>query len=383
MLGTQARFALSRRLRVGAFALVGACSLAQRVHAAPPAIQAILPRRYDRDEVVVKAGTQLELTLVAVDPDGDPLIVQAFGLPAGASFDPASRQLTWSPSLAEAQSGSHVVVFSVSDGTKEATRALSLTVVRNRAPVFFRRAYSLGVGQFGRVAFAADDADGDELGYRLLNPPPGATFDPVQGVLQWRPRADAAGLHRFRVCVSDGVAEVTEEFEVEVSAPSEEAWAAFLQPGGGFSGYLPRNAHADGADAGSFWGARVRVSLFSWLHRTEAPGPGYGRLYLGAEFLVSTEDGVAPLFGYAAGFELSIERNPTRRVLIPMYGLELGGLVHDELGNPFQATPFGGLVLFADRGVALSARGGYRWVPVRFDELSGAQLELVLDGHLW
>ncbi|HEU5074791.1 MAG TPA: hypothetical protein VFU02_11465, partial [Polyangiaceae bacterium] len=132
-----------------------------------------------------------------------------------------------------------------------------------------------------------------------------------------------------------------------------------------------------------FWGASVRISLFSWLHRSEAPGPGYGRLYLGAEFLLSSEDAIAPLFGYMVGFELSVERNPTRRLLIPMYGLEMGGLVHEEFGNPFQATPFGGLLLFADRGLSLSARGGFRWVPARFDELSGAHVELALDGHLW
>lgn len=353
-----------------------ACAVAGSVRAEPPSVQAILPRHYDRDEVVVKAGTQLELTLVVQDADGDPLVVQALGLPAGAAFDAELRRLSWSPK--RAQTGAHVVVFSVSDGTKEATRALSLTVVQNRAPVFFRRAYSLGVDQFGRVAFAADDADGDELSYRLLNPPPGAIFDPVQGLLQWRPGAEAAGRHRFRVSVSDGLAEVTDEFEVAVAAPSEQAWAAFLQPGASFSGYLPRSEAA-----GSFWGASVRVSLFTWLHRSEAPGPGYGRLYLGAEFLLSSEEAVAPLFGYMVGFELSVERNPTRRVLIPMYGLEMGGLVHEEFGNPFQATPFGGLVLFAEGGLSLSARGGFRWVPARFDELSGAHLELALDGHLW
>ena len=82
-------------------------------------------------------------------------------------------------------------------------------------------------------------------------------------------------------------------------------------------------------------------------------------------------------------FELSVERNPARRVLIPMYGLEAGGLVHEDLGYPFQVTPFAGLVIFAENEVSLSARGGYRWVPARFEELSGAELALMLDGHLW
>ena len=366
--------ALIRRLRLGACAFAGICALVQSVQAEPPTIDAILPRRYDRDEVIVRAGAKLELTLVTDDPDGDPLIVQAAGLPAGATFDAASRRLTWIPARAEA--GTHVVVFSVSDGRKEATRTVSLRVVQNRAPVFFRRAYSLAVGQFGRVAFAADDADDDELSYRLLNPPRGATFDPTLGLLQWRP--EAAGRHRFRVSVSDGLAEVTDEFEVVVSPASEDAWATFLQPGVGASAYLPR-----AADAGSFYGGTFHVSLISWIHRTQAPGPAYGHVYLSAEFLGNTEDEVAALFGYTAGFDLSFESNPRRRVLIPMYGVEVGGLVHQELGHHFQITPFGGLMLFASRAVAVSARGGYRCVPTRFDELSGAYAALLVDAHAW
>lgn len=352
------------------------------VHAEPlpedgaPRIVGLLPLAYDRPELSVKAGTRLELTLVAEDPDGDPLVVQALGLPPGASFDPALRRLSWTPTLAQA--GVHVVVLSVSDGRKEATRALSFTVVRNRAPVFFRRAYTLAIGQFGRIAFAADDADGDALTYRMLNPPPGAIFDPVQGVLQWRPEAQAVGRHQFRVSVSDGLAQVTDEFEVEVSPASEDAWATFLQPGVGPAFYFPR-----AADTGTFGGGTYHVSLLSWIHRTSAPGPAYGHVYLGAEFLSNTENGVTPLFGYMFGFDVSFEQNPSRRVLIPMYGVEAGGLVHEQLGKPFQITPFGGLVLFANRTVAVSLRGGYRCVPTRFAELSGAYSALMFDAHAW
>jgi len=377
VLGTSARLGLFRRLRIVAVAWFTVGSVhAETPENAAPRVIGLLPLAYDRPELVVKAGTKLELTLVAEDPEGDPLAVHALGLPPGAVFDPALRRLSWSPTLVQA--GVHVVVLSVSDGRKEATRALSLTVVRNRAPVFFRRAYTLGVGQFGRVAFAADDTDGDALTYRLLNPPQGAIFDPVQGLLQWRPDAKAVGQHRFRVSVSDGLAEVTDEFEVEVSPPIEDAWATFLQPGVGPVFYFPRNA-----DVGSFAGGTYHVSLLSWIHRTSAPGPAYGRVYLGAEFLSNTENGVTPLFGYMFGFDLSFERNPSRRVLIPTYGVEAGGMVHQQLGKPFQITPFGGLVLFANRTVAVSARGGYRCVPTRFAELSGAYAALIVDAHAW
>jgi hypothetical protein len=270
------------------------------------------------------------------------------------------------------------VILHVSDGTKEATRAIVLEVIQNHAPIFFQRAYTLAVNQFGRLVFGADDRDGDELSYRLANLPAGASFDPVLGVLQWRPAPDSVGKHRFKVSVSDGMAETKAEFEVEVAPASEDAWATFLQPGVGASAYLPRDP-----DAGSFYGGSLRVSLLSWIHRTPAPGPGYGRIYIGGALLASSEPELSPLFSYGMGFEVSFERNPTRRVLIPMYGLELGGLVHDELGSPFQLTPFGGLELFGDAAVSVSARGGYRVVPARLERLSGAELGLSLDAHLW
>jgi len=326
--------------------------------------------------VRVKAGAKLELWIVAEDADGDPLAATASGLPAGATFAPALLRLSWTPTAAQA--GDHVVIVHVSDGTKEATRAIVLEVIQNHAPIFFQRAYSLGVGQFGHLVFGADDSDDDELSYHLANLPAGASFDPVRGVLQWRPARGAVGKHRFRVSVSDGMAQTEAEFEVEVSPASEDAWATFLQPGVGASGYFPRDP-----DAGSFYGGSFRVSLLSWIHRSETPGPGYGRIYFGGELLASSESELSALFSYGVGFEVSIERNPTRRVLIPMYGLELGGLVHDELGSPFQLTPFAGLELFGDADISLSARGGYRVVPARFERLSGAHIGLSLDAHLW
>lgn len=400
MLETTARFELLRRLRLGTLSLALSSAAAGSAHATPaaappaaaaspaagaegpesdnaaPQILRLLPARYDQEHVRVRAGAKLELTIVAEDADGDPLAATALGLPAGAVFDPAVRRLSWTPTAA--QTGDHVVILHVSDGTKEATRTVSLEVIQNHAPIFFQRAYTLAVGQFGRLVFGADDRDDDVLSYRLAKLPAGATFDPVLGVLQWRPAPGSAGKHRFKVSVSDGMAQTEAEFEVEVAPASDDAWATFLQPGVGAAGYFPRDP-----EAGGFFGGSLRLSLLSWIHRSEAPGPGYGRIYIGGELLKSSEPELSAMFSYGVGFEVSFERNPTRTVLIPMYGLELGGLVHDELGSPFQLTPFGGLELFGDADVSLSARGGYRVVPARFERLSGAHLGLSLDAHLW
>jgi hypothetical protein len=89
------------------------------------------------------------------------------------------------------------------------------------------------------------------------------------------------------------------------------------------------------------------------------------------------------MFAYAAGLSLSLEKNPSRRSFIPVYGLEAGGFVHQLMGNPFFVTPYAGLHLFADRDVFITARGGYRLVPSQFTRLSGWHAVLAADVGLW
>ena len=47
----------------------------------------------------VDENRKLTFTVAATDPDGDALTYSADGLPAGATFDPATRQFSWTPGL--------------------------------------------------------------------------------------------------------------------------------------------------------------------------------------------------------------------------------------------------------------------------------------------
>src|SRR2546421_9643431 len=59
----------------------------------------------------------------------------ASGLPAGASFDPATRTFSWTPGFDQA--GTYAgVTFTVSDGTAPASETIAITIANtNRAPV--------------------------------------------------------------------------------------------------------------------------------------------------------------------------------------------------------------------------------------------------------
>ncbi len=342
-----------------------------------PRITRIVPERYDRRSIVARVGQPLTLTLEASDPDGDPLQLRIDGLPTGASFAEDAQRLNWTPD--GSQVGEHALVLRVSDGRRESSRILLIRVSENHPPVFFLRSYTLGVGQYGRLLFRASDADDDPLRYLLKNPPRGSTFDESSGLLSWRPDQSDLGTHRFSVRVTDGVAEVTRDFEVEVSEPTSDAWGALFLPGVAALGYAPR----DESRWGRFVGGAFSISLLSWIHRTPDAGPGLGQIYLRGELYDSTVARVPSLFAYAIGFSLALERLPIRRFLIPIYGLDLGGLVHEGFGNPFQATPYAGIYLFAAEDVFVAARAGYRLVPARMPQLAGGYASLAVDAALW
>lgn len=74
----------------------------------------------------VNEGQLLSFTVSASDPDGDILTYSATGLPAGATFDPATKTFNWTAGYDQA--GSYSVVFSVSDGSLIDSEQVTITV---------------------------------------------------------------------------------------------------------------------------------------------------------------------------------------------------------------------------------------------------------------
>lgn len=61
----------------------------------------------------IAVGVPFNLVVNANDADGDPLVYSALGLPTGATFTPATRTFSWTPTVG--QVGTHVVTFNVTD----------------------------------------------------------------------------------------------------------------------------------------------------------------------------------------------------------------------------------------------------------------------------
>lgn len=75
-------------------------------------------------------GQSFDLTVKATDPDGDALVFDINGLPAGAKFDRRTGQLTWSAGYMDA--AKYYLTLKVTDGLKSATAKIILTVLNAR-----------------------------------------------------------------------------------------------------------------------------------------------------------------------------------------------------------------------------------------------------------
>jgi predicted deacylase len=80
-------------------------------------------------DVLGAPGQELELTISATDPDGDPVSLAATDLPSAASFEPTTGRMSWTPTAWDL--GTHEVVFSASDGQLSASLRVNIRVIES------------------------------------------------------------------------------------------------------------------------------------------------------------------------------------------------------------------------------------------------------------
>ncbi len=164
-------------------------------------------------DITVAELEPLALQLSAADPDGDPLTYSATGLPPGASIDPLTGILSFTPHTF--QSGTYEdITLIVTDGKAVITETVTMTVTNtNRAPIFVQTPPQTGRegAEFG-FRLLAGDIDGDGLIYEPVGAlPAGATLDPVTGEFRWTPDFDQAGTYTIKVRARDAAGAATEQ----------------------------------------------------------------------------------------------------------------------------------------------------------------------------
>ncbi len=167
---------------------------------------------------------------VAATTESANFVFSTTGLPAGASFNAASRTFSWTPSYDQA--GSFTVTFAVTDGIETDSKEVTITVYNsNRPPVVSGTPDpTANVSQTYVFAPMASDPDGDDLVYSVSGLPFWANFNSQTGVLSGTPISTDVGISgNILISVSDGSLTTSlAAFSIEVVAASEESEPGYV-----------------------------------------------------------------------------------------------------------------------------------------------------------
>ncbi|MEE9117269.1 MAG: putative Ig domain-containing protein, partial [Calditrichia bacterium] len=144
------------------------------------------------------------------DPDKediDKIIYSAKNLPAGASFDAASKIFSWTPGFD--QSGEYQITIICSDGKFNIEQLSTITVNHiNRAPVLNAVSGQV-VDENKELVIIPDSNDPDKeddgrLKFTAQNLPQGAVIDATSGQISWIPTFEQSGIYdNITITVTD------------------------------------------------------------------------------------------------------------------------------------------------------------------------------------
>ncbi len=151
----------------------------------------------------------------------------------------------------------------------------------------------------------------------------------------------------------------------------------FFMPGVTAVGFMPAANARD-----PYFGGAVQMTPFRWSHNNDRFGPSQGAVFVQASLLRSTESD-ATLSLFDLGYTLSLERNSSRRFLIPFFGGTVGGLSHESLGTSAYTYQFAGAHLYWHHNFVVSAEGGYHFPFEQVDVVRGPRAQFSAGFSMW
>jgi len=136
------------------------------------------------------------------DPDKEDqnrLAYRAEKLPTGATFDPATRTFSWTPTFE--QSGAYVVDFLIDDGAGGIDRepvTITVSHVDRKPEIAALARQTVNEAQPLTLTISGsepDREDQDKISFKMENLPAGALFDPASRVFTWTPSHDQSGTY--------------------------------------------------------------------------------------------------------------------------------------------------------------------------------------------
>jgi len=167
----------------------------------------------------INTNQTLQFSVSAVDADFNSLYYSAPQIPAGATFNTASKTFQWTPYTSQA--GSYQVTFRVSDGTTYVDMNVLINVIdnyyyNNNSPSNFNTTpnftnippKTVTVGS--TLEFYVTETNqyqnyyGGSSNIQVINLPAGATFNTYDRLFRWTPNANQVGTYTVQFRVYNG-----------------------------------------------------------------------------------------------------------------------------------------------------------------------------------
>lgn len=211
--------------------------------------------------------------------------------------------------------------------------------------------------------------------WEIIDKPATMKFYPDQKLLSWSKFFIVTGDIRVKVALSNQYKTDTLTIDFTV----EEAWKTYLIPGASYSTYTPANSDL----YGSFNGFAIEYLIYGGINRNENKGPSHIKVYAKLDLLFSNKDTISEAFITSVGINLSFERNPTRKYMIPFFGIELSSLYQKNIGTIGAYTPTFGVWLYSDQNIMAYTSAGYLYPSDRLEELRGTRFAAGVNISFW
>jgi hypothetical protein len=189
--------------------------------------------------------------------------------------------------------------------------------------------------------------------------------------VQWEPRDADVGTHQVTVDVAQGEDDHRRSIRIIVNERGHQLFV----PGAIGALFVPNDLQ----NLGLFAGGGIELVVFSYAEQGSMWIPSHGRFYLDAMALPSTHANVDPLFSVSLGFDLTIERSPGRRYLLPYVGIQSGIAYQQQAGSFGWAMPLIGLYPWASHAVRISFQGGYMLPTTAAQDVRGVVVQAAID----
>jgi hypothetical protein len=131
-------------------------------------------------------------------------------------------------------------------------------------------------------------------------------------------------------------------------------------------------------------GGGAELVLLTWATNSPTFGPSHGRVRMDVGLFRSLgDDDAQTLVMYRAGAAVSFERNASRRLFVPYFLADLGGIWTDALGTNAFVDGGIGIYLYYGRSIIFDVEGSWVLPLSEADALGGPQLRASLSFSLW